>query len=57
MVGQRIAHFVALEIKAAHGVDSPEQRAFMKLLRELGGVALAFSGSPFLSLARTVHKI
>jgi hypothetical protein len=39
MVGQRIAQFVALEIKAAHGVVSPEQRAFLHLVRQLGGVA------------------
>ena len=39
MVGQRIAQFVALEIKAAHGVVSPEQRAFLQLVQALGGVA------------------
>ena len=38
-VGQRIAQFIALEIKAAHGVVSPEQRAFLRLVQELGGVA------------------
>ena len=39
LVGQRLAQFVALEIKAAHGVVSPEQRAFLRLVQELGGVA------------------
>ena len=39
MVGKRRAQFVALEIKAAHGVVSPEQRAFLRLVQELGGVA------------------
>jgi hypothetical protein len=39
MVGQRIAQFVALEIKAPQGVVSPEQQAFLRLVQELGGVA------------------
>ncbi len=39
MVGQRIAQFVALEIKAPQGVTSPEQQAFLRLVQELGGVA------------------
>ena len=39
MVGQRLAQFVALEIKTAQGVLSPEQRAFLRLVQELGGVA------------------
>ena len=39
MVGQHIAQFVALEIKAAHGVVSPEQRTFLQLVRKFGGVA------------------
>ena len=39
MVGQRIAQFVALEIKAAGGVVSPEQRAFLRLVQKLGGAA------------------
>jgi hypothetical protein len=41
MVGQRLAQFVALEIKTAQGVLSPEQRAFLRLVQELGGVAAA----------------
>jgi hypothetical protein len=41
MVGQRIAQFVALEIKAPQGVVSPEQRAFLRLVEELGGLAAA----------------
>ncbi len=39
MVGERIAQFVALEIKAPQGVVSPEQQAFLRLVQELGGVA------------------
>ncbi|MEA5423142.1 VRR-NUC domain-containing protein [Synechococcus sp. CCY9202] len=39
LVGQRIAQFVALEIKAPGGAASPEQRAFLRLVQELGGVA------------------
>jgi hypothetical protein len=39
MAGQRIAQFVALEIKAPQGVVSPEQQAFLRLVQELGGVA------------------
>ena len=39
LVGQRIAQFVALEVKTARAVLSPEQRAFMELVEQLGGVA------------------
>ena len=39
LVGQRIAQFVALEIKTARGVVSPEQRAFLALVEQLGGLA------------------
>jgi hypothetical protein len=39
MVGQRLAQFVALEIKTARGVVSPEQRAFLELVEQLGGMA------------------
>jgi hypothetical protein len=39
MVGQQIAQFVALEIKTPQGVVSPEQRAFLTLVQQLGGVA------------------
>ena len=38
MVGQRIAQFVALEIKTAGGVVSSEQRAFLQLVQQLGGL-------------------
>ena len=41
MVGQRIAQFVALEIKAPQGVVSPQQQAFLRLVQQLGGVAAA----------------
>ena len=39
LVGQRLAQFVALEIKGARGVVSPEQRAFLALVEQLGGLA------------------
>ena len=38
LVGQRIAQFVALEIKTDCGIVSPEQRAFLKLVQQLGGL-------------------
>ena len=38
-VGQRLAQFVALEIKTARGVVSPEQLAFLALVEQLGGLA------------------
>ena len=38
LVGQRIAQFVALEIKTASGNVSPEQRAFLLLVQQLGGL-------------------
>jgi len=39
MVGQRIAQFIALEVKAPGGVLRPEQRAFLRTVQELGGLA------------------
>ncbi|MCP9852775.1 VRR-NUC domain-containing protein [Synechococcus sp. HJ21-Hayes] len=39
MVGQRVAQFVALEVKTESGTVSPEQRAFLQLVQQLGGVA------------------
>ena len=39
MVGQRLAQFVALEVKTESGTVSPEQRAFLQLVQQLGGVA------------------
>jgi hypothetical protein len=39
LIGQQLAQFVALVVKTAQGVLSPEQRAFLRLLQELGGVA------------------
>ena len=39
LVGQRIAQFVALEIKTARGDVRPEQRAFLQLVEQLGGLA------------------
>jgi hypothetical protein len=39
LVGQRIAQFVALEIKTGSGTVSPEQQAFLHLVQERGGVA------------------
>ena len=39
LVGQRIAQFVALEVKTPQGVLSQKQRAFLRLLTQLGGLA------------------
>ena len=39
LVGQRLAQFVAVEVKTGQGVLSPEQRAFLRLVQQLGGVA------------------
>ena len=39
LVGQRLAQFVALEIKTGSGTVSQEQQAFLRLVQELGGVA------------------
>ena len=39
LVGQRLAQVVALEIKTTRGLVSPEQRAFLALVEQLGGVA------------------
>ena len=39
LVGQRIAQFVAMEIKTSRGVVSSEQRAFLQLVEQLGGLA------------------
>ncbi|MCP9787480.1 VRR-NUC domain-containing protein [Cyanobium sp. Maggiore-St4-Cus] len=38
LVGQRIAQFVALEIKTGSGTVSPEQRAFLQLVQQLGSL-------------------
>jgi hypothetical protein len=39
LVGQRLAQFVALEIKTGSGTVSQEQQAFLRLVQELGGLA------------------
>ena len=39
LLGRRIAQFVALEVKTPHGTVSPEQRAFLRLVEQLGGMA------------------
>ena len=38
LVGQRLARFVAMEVKTDQGVLSREQRAFLRLVQQLGGV-------------------
>ena len=38
MVGQRVAQFVALEVKTVNGTVSTEQRAFLQLVQQLGGL-------------------
>ncbi len=35
---ERLAQFVSLEIKTDSGTLSPEQRAFLRLVRQLGGL-------------------
>jgi hypothetical protein len=39
LVGQRIAQFVVLEVNTPQGVLSQEQRAFLRLVTQLGGLA------------------
>ena len=38
MVGKRLAQFVALEVKTESGTVSTEQRAFLQLVQQLGGL-------------------
>jgi hypothetical protein len=38
MVGRRLAQFVALEVKTESGTVSTEQRAFLRLVQQLGGL-------------------
>lgn len=39
MVGQRFARFVAIEVKAAHGRLTEEQKRFLEFVRAAGGIA------------------
>jgi hypothetical protein len=39
MVGQTVAVFIAIEVKAAGGRPSPEQRAFIQMAQQAGGLA------------------
>jgi hypothetical protein len=39
MVGQKIAQFVALEIKAPNGKPTEEQLNFIKVVQDAGGIA------------------
>lgn len=52
MVGQQLAQFVALEVKTAQGVLSPEQRAFLRLVKQFGGVAAATAPSTWFMWCR-----
>jgi hypothetical protein len=36
-VGQQVAQFVALEVKAAKGLATPEQRNFLRVVQDSGG--------------------
>ena len=38
-VGQRLAVFAAIEVKSSTGRPTPEQTAFLALVREMGGLA------------------
>ena len=39
MVGQHIGQFIAIEVKTPQGAIRPEQRAFLRLVQQFGGVA------------------
>ncbi len=39
MVGQELAVFSAVEVKAAQGRTTPEQEQFLRTIREAGGIA------------------
>jgi VRR-NUC domain len=39
MVGKTVAAFIAIEVKAAGGRSSSEQRAFIQVVRQAGGLA------------------
>jgi hypothetical protein len=39
MVGQRLAVFAAVEVKATKGRPTPEQTAFLEHIRDAGGIA------------------
>ena len=39
MVGQRLAVFAAVEVKAPKGRPTPEQAAFLEHIRDAGGIA------------------
>ena len=42
MVGQRVAVFTALEGKAGRRIMTPEQRAFIEIVKDYGGLAGEF---------------
>ena len=52
LVGQQLAQFVALEVKTAQGVLSPEQRAFLRLVKQFGGVTAATAPSTWFMWCR-----
>ena len=52
LVGQQLAQFVALEVKTAQGVLIPEQRAFLRLVKQFGGVAAATAPSTWFMWCR-----
>ena len=39
MVGKTVAVFTALEVKTATGTSSPEQKNFIRVVKEAGGIA------------------
>jgi hypothetical protein len=40
MVGQRLAQFVAIEVKTPEGRLTPDQERFLAFVRDAGGIAL-----------------
>ena len=39
MVGRKVAVFTAMEVKTPHGIASPEQKNFVAVIEEAGGIA------------------
>lgn len=57
MVGQRIAQFVACEVKAARGRATDQQKQFLAIVEQAGGVAIvARSADDVAKIAPTMPK-
>lgn len=56
MIGQHVAVFFAVEIKSENGIASKEQKQFIKVVKEAGGIAgIARSPDEALSLLEGKH--